>query len=209
MVRLAHYDALHYAVLFLDHEMVYLANSKNENIPNFGKQIFLHLYLASTHWVWEARAVLEMLEDTLWFRQAGRSWGTGTSRGRPRPPGRGSSLACCRSASTGGRPPRRRLQAEKLVSGQGLPPSHEAGASTSHSPGPSLNLSSDQGARGLSIDGGGRERRWEGVLADTRPLSLCFQVGRVHVREESLVHGRRPPQKPEQLGSDTIKVGEG
>ena len=26
MVRLAHYDALHYVVLFLDHEMVYLAH---------------------------------------------------------------------------------------------------------------------------------------------------------------------------------------
>ena len=88
-------------------------------------------------------------------------------------------------------------------------PSLEAGASTSHSPGPAPNLSSDQGARGWSSDGGGRVRRWEGVLADRWPLSLCSQVGRSHVREESLVHGRRPPQKPDQLVSDTIKVGKG
>ena len=49
MVRLAHYDALHYVVLFLDHEMVYLANFEIKIFLIFEKQFFV--YLASTHWV--------------------------------------------------------------------------------------------------------------------------------------------------------------
>ena len=40
MVRLAHYDALHYVVLFLDHEMVYLANFEVKSFLIFYKHIF-------------------------------------------------------------------------------------------------------------------------------------------------------------------------
>ena len=88
------------------------------------------------------------------------------------------------------------------------PPCHAAGASTLRSPGLELSLSFGRGAVGWSSGGGEMVTMWEGgsvdrgvriylVVDQVQILSRDSQGGRSHVREGSLVHGRRSPQVPE------------